>query len=303
MNRTALFSLAFLLPIVTSSLCAQETAPDPYDLLQLDQSGEQDQEPWTISVGAQSAVYTFIHSALQRRADSSSDQADNFRDNEADGTGWGVLFSAKKGDGAVVVDFLRSEYEYMDSYSNGFHRIETDRTDFQVYWEQITGRNSNGYWGWNVGARWLGESVRAEVNEGSASLSGDDSVNWLLLKTGYWGELAPWDGNLISAHGNINLLIGEVRGLARSDGSDDDPNDGVITETYDTEFSLAYGASALAGITLHIFDQLNVKVEYQREWLYSFEATDSGIVVFPDNDDALYINNSHGVFIYLTYVW
>jgi hypothetical protein len=46
-----------------------------------------------------------------------------------------------------------------------------------------------------------------------------------------------------------------------------------------------------------------VKLEYRREWLYSFEATQSGIVVFPDNDDALFISNTHGVYIYLNYVW
>jgi hypothetical protein len=260
-------------------------------------------DAWILTAGVQAGILTYVHSALQRRADSSHDTAEDFRDSPADGNGWGIYFSAQKGKGAFIVDFLRSDYEYKLNYPNGFHNIQSNRTDFEAYWRQTTGTNANGHWGWHAGLKWLGEAVDVTIKENKAQISGNDDVNWLMLKTGYYGELTPWGGDFITAHGSASLLIGEVRGLARVEGSDTNTNDGKISEKYDSEFSLGYGASVLGGLTFHIVDQLNVKLEYRREWLYSFEATQSGIVVFPDNDDALFISNTHGVYIYLNYVW
>ena len=40
-----------------------------------------------------------------------------------------------------------------------------------------------------------------------------------------------------------------------------------------------------------------------REWLYSLDGTDTGTVIFPDNNDALFIENHHAVMATLTYLF
>jgi hypothetical protein len=291
-----------------SFLCALALAPslfaqtDPYELAAVDTAGEQE-EAWILSAAPQAGIFTFIHSALQRRADASYASAEDFRDNEADGEGYGIVLKAQKGPGALVIDYLRSDVKYERRIPAGGSRINTSRTDLDILWRQTTGQNDNGHWGWHAGVRWLGESNDLAILEKGKILRENEEVNWMFLKTGYYGELTPWSGQVITAHGNVNLLIGEVEGLARASGNDVDAGDGKIEETYDRDFSLAYGASALMGLTLHVTDQVNVSVDYRREWLYSFEATGTGIVVFPDNDDAKFINLNHGVFISLTYIW
>lgn len=296
-----LFTAAFTASL---SLHAQDVV-DPYDLPEFDEAPEE--QPWILTAGLEAGIFTYVHSALQRRSDDAFDSSEDFRDNEADGEGWGVAFEATKGDGTLVVDFLRTDSKYENIFVRGSRpagsRINTDRTDLEVLWRQKTGENPNGHWGWHAGVKWVGENLELLIVEGGERVNAFEDINWLMLKAGYYGELTPWEGQILTAHGQANLLLGEVEGFARTAGSDVDPTDGNIEEDYGSEFSLAYGASAIGGITLHILDQFHVTAEYRREWLYSFEATGSGVTVFPDNNDAKFINISHGVFIYANYVW
>jgi hypothetical protein len=69
------------------------------------------------------------------------------------------------------------------------------------------------------------------------------------------------------------------------------------------EYSLAYGARASFGVDVAITKRVRLTIDYLREWLYSFDAKDSGIVVFPDNSDALFVENQHAVLASLNYLF
>ena len=117
------------------------------------------------------------------------------------------------------------------------------------------------------------------------------TVEWDVLQAGYFGEWTPLLGWLYF-FGDIGGRFGEVEGICRR-GSDANWKDGRIREGYIVDSSLAYGAYASLGIGVQ-YRGFSADVAYRRSWLYSFDATESGTVVFPDNDDALFIQNDGG---------
>jgi hypothetical protein len=169
-------------------------------------------------------------------------------------------------------------------------------------WSQIRGRNNQAEWGSTLGFRYLGMQKDVEVTEGSMTVDGSGNVNWLMLLGGYNGNWRPFDTPVVQAHGAIIFFLGEADGTARS-GFDDNWEDGIVAEEYSDEYSLAYGARASFGVDIAMTKRVRVSVDYMREWLYSFDATDTGIVVFPDNHDALFIENQHSVMAVLNYLF
>jgi hypothetical protein len=130
-----------------------------------------------------------------------------------------------------------------------------------------------------------------EIVENRVRVPGKGEVDWRLLQVGYfgrWNPVFPW----LYFFGDIGGRFGEVEGICRR-GSDTNWKDGAIREGYIKDSSIAYGAYAGLGIGA-VYRGFMADVAYRRSWLYSFDATDSGTVVFPDNDDALFIQNDGG---------
>jgi hypothetical protein len=201
------------------------------------------------------------------------------------------------------VTFTKSDFRYDYAVKDQFtHHIDTVSRDFEVSWSQIRGRNDQAEWGSTLGFRYLGMQKDVAVEEGTMSVDGSGNMNWLMLVGGYDGNWRPFDTPTFQVHGSFYFFLGEVEGTARS-GSDEDWTDGVVSESYGNEYSLAYGARGSFGIDVAITKRVRMTVDYMREWIYSFDATDTGIVVFPDNSDALFIENQHALMISLNYIF
>ena len=254
-------------------------------------------EPWDVTGSLAHMTYSFAHDSLQQRADYEYDWSDDWRDGSVSGNGWGVRVAVTRGEGIGEIRFMRSNYDYDLTFHNGTHEIETQRRDVDLTWKQPAGTNQRGVWGWNLGIRYVGTEKKILLTEGDHVLRDADDINWYMIQTGYWGKLHPFGTDMFMLHGSANVLFGEASGLARE--SNDTAYDGVIEETYDQEYSVAYGFNGTVGVILKVMRDVRVVVDYHREWLYSFKATETGTVVFPDNSDALFTENHHGVYTYL----
>jgi len=262
----------------------------------------QESTPWNISAGLIYKNWLYEHDALQQRVPASSDNADEWENGDTDGSGWGLHFKIGKGDGHLNVVIVKSDFSFELTTSGFRHQIETVARDFELSWSQIRGRNNQAEWGSTLGVRYLGMQKDVKVTEGRMTVDGSGNMNWLLLLGGYDGNWRPFDTPTFQMHGFLHFFLGEVDGTARS-GSDENRTDGKVSETYGNEYSLAYGARALFGVDVALTRNIRLMVDYMREWLYSFDATDTGIVVFPDNSDALFIENHHAVVASLNYIF
>jgi hypothetical protein len=262
----------------------------------------QEGAPWRVSMGLVYKNWLYEHDALQQRVPSASDLANAWDEGDTDGSGWGLKAKIGKGDGHLNVIFMKSDFSYLLVMPKSRHQIDTVARDFELSWSQIRGRNNQAEWGSTLGFRYLGMQKDVEVTEGQMSVDGSGNMNWLMLVGGYDANWRPFDTHTFQAHGLIHFLLGEAKGTARS-GADEDWTDGVVSETYGNEYSLAYGARAAFGVELAVTRDVRVTIDYMREWLYSFDATDTGIVVFPDNSDAMFIENHHGVVATLNYLF
>ena len=263
----------------------------------------QEAAPWRISVGLANKNWFYEHDALQQRAPDSSHGANDWEQGDTSGSGWGLQAKIGRGDGELNVSFIKSDFQYKLKPDGGQHQIDTLSRDFELTWSQIRGRNNQAEWGSTLGFRYLGMQKHATITESDTVVlddSGND--NWTMLVGGYNGNWRPFETPTIQAHGAIDFFLGEAKGTARS-GSDTNWTDKVLSETYGDEYSLAYGARALFGVDIAITKRLRMTIDYMREWLYSFDATDTGIVVFPDNSDALFIENHHAVVGSLNYIF
>ena len=276
------------------------------------------EEPWNIMLGPAVEFFTYDHDALQQRTDSQfgSTSQDAWREGHTSGTGWGLHMTASRGkdQGTANLTFLTGKSTFdldVPAHSANFgetdtvggsQHIETQRRDLDLNWYQPSGTEDRGDWGWLIGLRYLGTSKDFTIEEGGDSLHQNGQANWYLLQAGYAGTYWPFGRDVIvDVHGGINALFGQVEGLSRS-GSDAG-YDGHIDEAYSSHSSLAYGANALLGVDVKPFKKRNITLtlDYRREWLYSFDSTDTGIIVFPDNTDALFIENSYSVRAYLAF--
>jgi hypothetical protein len=275
---------------------------------------------WRISLGPAYEGFSQAHNALQIRADTGfEDVAEDWRDGDSNGSGWGLQFEATKGTSSAIVRFMRADtdFEVMHDASS-FTKLDSNRSDIEILWREVTGNNDNGIWGWQAGIHWIGNDHGVEIREEGRYTfepeEGDprppsrnvvefrDDINWGMVTAGYHGQWRPFDGKYFRAHGGLNAMLGEVQGVARR-GNDINPADGYIQNEYIDDFSIAYGANIAGGIEVTVYKRLELGVEYRRQWLYSFEATNTGLVVFPDNDDALFIDVTHSVYAYLGFVF
>ncbi len=258
--------------------------------------------PWRVSAGLIYKNWLYEHDALQQRVPASSDMAEKWEEGDTDGSGWGFQSKIGRGDGHLNVIFMKSDFSFDLITPGARHQVDTIARDFELSWSQIRGRNNQAEWGSTLGFRYLGMQKDVTVTEGRMKLDGSGNINWLMLLGGYDGNWRPFDTPTVQMRGLIHFFLGEAEGTARG-GSDENWTDGAVSETYGIEYSLAYGARASFGVDVAITKDVRLTVDYMREWLYSFDATDTGIVVFPDNSDALFIENHHAVVASLNYLF
>lgn len=272
----------------------------------LDETLQMMGDPWYITVGPLHKIHVFSHDALQHRRDARDSDYDDWRKGDTTGSGWGLQIEGGKGseagDGFGRLRLASETYEWKyEPTEDSLHTINSDRRDFEASWSQYTLSTEQSRLGWNLGVRYVGVNkdiyILDKEGDHEEILHVDDNYTWLLLTGGYFGQWRPFHSDLCIFSGYLNGLFGEVKGISR-DGKDL-AWDGTIDETYQEEFSLAYGLNGGFGMKFALFSNISISAAYEREWLYSFAATDTGIVMFPDNDDALFIENSHSVFIVL----
>lgn len=256
--------------------------------------------PWRISGGLLYRNYLYEHDAFQLRAPSGNDLGDAWENGDTSGSGYGFRAQIGRGDGQLNIEFLKSEFDFSNSPKGGHQAIGTTSRDLEMTWQQIRGRNEQSEWGSALGFRYIGSQKDVEVTERSRHYEDNFDVTWMLLVGGYNGRWEPFGTSLLEFHGKINFMLGDVSGKARS-GKDVNWSDGVPSETYGEKHSLGYGANASFGMDVAVTKRVTLSIDYLREWLYSFDSTDTGIVVFPDNSDALFIENQHAVVGCLSY--
>lgn len=254
--------------------------------------------PYILSAGLVHHMYSFSHDALQQRSDYVIDRSDAWREGDTDGEGWGVSFMVKRDEYRAQLVYLKSDYTYKRHNGSFTHEIDTDRRDLELTWSKEQQQTKYGVWGSTLGFHYTGTSKAIDITENSDHLRMDGDVTWLMLMAGYFAEWKPFQNDLVRVFGKLHGMVGESEGLSRM-GSDSDELDGDIVETYEDDYSIAYGANAMLGMGYQITKRISAIVDYRREWMYSFDATDSGTIVFPDNNDALHIENYHGVRAYV----
>lgn len=305
------------------SLCsAQDLAKTGGMAETTDSEITQEANPWRVSGGLIYKNWLYEHDAVQQRVPTSSKLANEWEQGDTSGNGWGLQTRIGRGDGRLNVSFMKSDfmYELMTASTNGSLlnqsfstggiaspkgsrlQIDTISRDFEVSWSEIRGRNSQAEWGSTLGFRYLGMQKHVTIEEGTNTVDGSGNINWLMLLGGYDGNWRPFDTPTFQAHGSLYFFLGEVDGVARS-GSDENWTDGIVSESYKNQYSLAYGSRMSFGVDIAITKRVHATIDYMREWLYSFDSTDTGIVVFPDNSDALFIANHHAVVASLNYLF
>lgn len=259
---------------------------------------EKPRDPIQVSLSLRAATIQHSHDALQHRADYTDDTRQHWQNGETDGDGWGMTLSVRQDAAELTLRRESLDHTFLAAGDpNSRHEVQTQRDDWEIlYWQTETGRDEigeKGARGWQAGIRYIGSRKEIEIQERSARLEEDGNVTWKLLQGGYWGAYRPmgWNARLFGA---LHFLFGEVDGLSRH--GNDDELDGKISETYREDQGLAYGMGLTLGAGLNFLKYCHINLGYRREWLYSFQATDSGVVVFPDNDDALFIENISMIF-------
>lgn len=293
--------LIVVMTALAAALAAAQIAPDESPAAATGQLELTEAEPWKVAVDGLSYLVVWQHDALQTRADYEADRRESWRDGDVNGNGWGLRLSVAKGDGAASVRYIGANYDYERHEPNGHHEIESDRNDLEILWSQRAGATEHAEWGWELGYRYLGITKRIDLREGRDRFQASENTNWHFLEAGYFGRWRPFRGPNFGVYALIRGMLGEARGIAR-EGSDH-AWDGDIKERYRNDYSLAYGARGEFGVDWFLKNGIRASVSYHREWAYSFDSTDSGLVVFPDNSDALFIENVYAVVISVGYMF
>jgi len=283
-------------------LCSAQEKTKPESGSELTDAAQESTTPWRISGGVLYKNWLYEHDALQQRGPTTSKGGEDWENGSTSGNGSGLQMKVGRGDGTLDASFVKSDFKYVFSKPNARQEIDTVSRDFEVTWSQITGRNNQAEYGTTMGFRYLGMQKDVMIRENTLNVEGGGNMNWLMLEGGYTGSWRPFETPLFQAHGSILFFLGEASGTARS-GTDTNWVDGVISESYSDQYSLAYGGRASFGVDVSITKRVWFSIDYMREWLYSFDSTDTGIVVFPDNSDALFIENHHAVMASLNYVF
>ena len=291
MNRLCIDPLRLTLwaLMLSASWCV---AQYPEDVTEETLLEEKKKEPVSVSLVGRAAYLSHAHDALQHRADYSDESRRHWQDGKVSGDGWGATLTLRNHPHALTLRRESLESTFKATPPGVFHKVESERDDWEIlYWHTQEGRDEigeTGAWGWQVGVRHIGSRKSISLRELSRRLEQSGTVTWKTLQGGYWGVFRPvaWRARIFGA---IHFLFGEVDGLARL--GNDTERDGKISETYRNDQGLAYGMAIDVGVGIDLLKYAVVNFGYRRDWLYSFQATDSGVVVFPDNDDALFIEN------------
>lgn len=293
--KTRIMTAAAALLLAAAGRAAAQYADDlPEELI------EKEKEPLRVALTLRLSEISHAHDAVQHRADYDDSTRRHWQQGSVDGDGWGLTLSVKQGPGELTLRTERLDHRFdarpPGSPSNR-HQIDTRREDWEIlYWHTREGKDDageKGAWGWMVGVRHVASRKQISIREGAAALDTEGDITWKMLQGGYWGVYRPaaWQTRLF---GSLSFLFGEVDGLSRY--KNDTKWDRRIRETYRDDQGLAYGLGFTLGAGVDFLKYCSFNLGYRREWLYSFQATDSGIVVFPDNDDALFIENIGGLY-------
>lgn len=249
-------------------------------------------ESWRFHVEVARLDFSSTSDALQHRTDVNYDSDDPWSAGESSGDGYGLSFCASLDDkGIATLRLKRASTEYELAPPGGFHRILTDRDDAQLDWTQTTEEGKDWARGWLAGVRLLSESKDVLIEEQGHDFRFDADADWKLLTGGYFFNWRPFH-RWVRLIGAVNFLFGEVDGICREAGADDNWKDGKLSDGYAKSDSLCYGANAALTLYVDFPRFVSIGIGYHREWLYAFDATDSGMAMYPDNDDAKFISNS-----------
>lgn len=236
--------------------------------------------------------YDERHTALENRYDYDDSRIENWEDGTYRGAADGVRLGVSKNDkGEFFIQYLLEEYDYNWSGIGSHHLIESDGNEFQIGWRQTAEAWDEGRWGWTVAYDRSESDKTVETQEGAQRRAFEDQVEWDLIQAGYFGEWTPLS-KYVDFFGEVGFRFGEAEGVCRR-GSDGSWLDGKIKDGYITDKSRAYGAYMKIGMGVN-YKGVFVDAAYFLSYLYSFDETESGTVVFPDNDDALFIQNDRG---------
>jgi hypothetical protein len=291
-------------------LASAGTAQAQFELEELEQ--EMAKPRWSVSVGGVFHDVSFSHSALQHRFDYESNEPEPrssgsidysgydpepWKDGDTDGDGYGATVFIGQNNSWVGLATSQMDYKWVVHESDWWHSVQTDRTEVDIaYYKAIEGSiapGSEGLYGWTLGIRWIEMDQTLQTYERNQFRERTGDQQWKLIRLGYHGVWRPF-GGFFKAVGNANFLFGEAEGMARA--GNDTKADGLFREDYRNDSSLAYGVNLLGAIGVDVFEMVNLSLGFRGEWLYSFDSTTSGQVVFPDNEDALFIENSRLVF-------
>lgn len=272
----------------------KEPQTDPtLELQSLETGVPMKKDKWMIDAETFLLNYGYAHDALQHRTDDDEDGNNDWSSSDSSGDGYGIRFTVSwDGEGSALLTFQSSETTYDDTdEAGGSHQINNDLFNGQIEWQQVTDTGKDWHRGWKAGLRYLSEDKDVSITEayGRTVRSFDASTSWKLVSGGYFFDWRPF-GRWVRVICEAGALFGDVEGDCR-EGRDESWTDGRISEEYQEADSLAYGANVGMTVYADIHPRVSLGVGYRREWLYSFDATDSGMAMYPDNNDALFISN------------
>lgn len=245
--------------------------------------------------------YDKRHTALENRYDYDDSRLNNWEDGTYRGAADGLRLSLSKNNKSeLFVQYLIEDYDYNWSGAGAHHLIDSEGSEMQIGWRQTAETWEDGRWGWTVAYNHSESEKSMDTREGAAVRLAEGTVEWDMIQAGYFGEWNPLS-KYVDFFGEVGLRFGEAEGICRR-GSDASWSNSKISEGYITDESLAYGAYTKIGMGLN-YKGVFLDASYFLSWMYAFDETESGTVVFPDNDDALFIQNDRGFEFRLGYTY
>lgn len=262
---------------------------------------EEEKETYKIKANYVRREYDERHTALENRYDYDDSRIENWEDGTYRGAADGLRLGVSKNDKSeFFVQYLVEDYDYNWSGAGAHHLVDSEGSEMQIGWRQTAEAWDEGLWGWTIAYYHSESDMAMDTREGAAVRLADGKVEWDMVQAGYFGEWNPLS-DYVDFFGEVGLRFGEAEGICRR-GSDASWSDGKISEGYITDKSLGYGAYAKIGMGLN-YKGVFLDASYFLSWMYSFDETESGTVVFPDNDDALFIQNDRGFEFRLGYTY
>ncbi len=262
----------------------------------------EDTSTYKISAKYVRREYDECHTALENRYDYDDSSIEDWNAGNYRGSADGFRLAVSKDDrGEFFFQLLFDDYDYNWTSPESHHLVYSEGTELQTGWRQTAEAWDNGRWGWTVAYYRSDSEKDMDTREGSVTrIANDRDITWNMGQAGYFGEWNPLT-EYVDFFGEVGLRFGEAEGIARR-GNDTNWKNGRISEGYIEESSLAYGAHFRIGAGVN-YKGVFVDASYYMSWMYSFDETDSGTIVFPDNDDALFIQNDRAFEFRVGYIY